>query len=116
MSYSRVTPRARTGTTGISEETDLTAGAGVWISPPDRVAAVTVAVHISSGTATFTIETSCNRTETIGDSGTGGYWDNVYGEGVTLSEDTTVMIANAVTGIRVNCISASDSINVCFVG
>ena len=56
MSYSRVTPRARTGTTGISEETDLTAGAGVWISPPDRVAAVTVAVHISSGTATFTIE------------------------------------------------------------
>lgn len=117
MSYSRVTPRARQGTTGINEEMDLTAGNGVWISPPDRVAAVTIAVHIpAEQTASFTIETCCNRPETIGNDGTGGYWDNVYGDGVTLSENTTVMIANAVTGIRVNCISASDSINVCFVG
>ena len=117
MAYSRVTPRARVGTTGICEEIDISQGEGVWISPPDRVAAVTIAVHIPADeTATFTIETSCNRPETIGDDGTGGYWDNVYGAGITLSEDTTVMIANAVTGIRVNCTAASDSINVCFVG
>ena len=117
MSYSRVTPRARTGTTGISEDFDLTAGQGAWISPPDRVAAVTIAVHIPAGKTTlFTIETCCNRTDTIGEDGTGGYWDNVYGAGVTLTESTTVMIANAVTGIRVNCLKAQTKINVCFVG
>ena len=117
MSYARVTPRARTGTTGISEYLDLTAGQGAWINPPDRVAAVTVAVHIPAGsTAQFTIETSCNRADVIGENGTGGYWDNPYGEGVVLTESTTVMLANAVTGIRVNCIAASSKINVCFVG
>lgn len=117
MSYARVTPRARTGTTGISEDLDLTAGQGAWINPPDRVAAVTVAVHIPAGsTAQFTIETSCNRADVIGENGTGGYWDNPYSEGVVLTESTTVMIANAVTGIRVNCIAASSKINVCFVG
>ena len=73
MSYERVTPRARQGTTGICEEMDVTAGNGVWIAPPDRVAAVTIAVHIpTSKTAQFTIETSCNRPETIGDNGAGG--------------------------------------------
>lgn len=116
-SYARVTPRARVGTTGICEEMDVEQGDGVWISPPDRVAAVTVAVHIPSGeTAKYTIEVSCNRPETIGDDGMGGYWDNIYGTGIQLTADTTVMLANAVTGIRVNCIEASDSINVCFVG
>ena len=117
MSYGRVTPRARIGTTGVSEEMDVGAGEGVWISPPDRVAAITVAVHIPAGaSATFTIETSCNRAETIGEDGMGGYWDNPYGDGVVLTENTTVMLANAVTGIRVNCIAASSKINVCFVG
>lgn len=116
MTYGRVTPRARQGTVGISNEEDLRSGEGVWISPPDRVAAVTVAVHIPKGeTASFTIETSCNRADTIGENGNGGYWDNIF-DGLTLSEDTVVMIANAVTGIRVNCISASSTINVCFVG
>lgn len=117
MSYARVTPRARTGTTGISEDLDLTTGQGAWINPPDRVAAVTVAVHIPANeSATFVIETSCNRADTIGEDGNGGYWDNPYGEGVVLTENTTVMLANAVTGIRVNCIAASSKINVCFVG
>ena len=117
MSYGRVTPRARIGTTGISEDLDLTTGQGAWINPPDRVAAVTVAVHIPAGsTAQFTIETSCNRAETIGEDGMGGYWDNPYGDGVVLTENTTVMLANAVTGIRVNCIATNDHINVCFVG
>ena len=117
MSYERVTPRARQGTTGICVEMDVTAGNGVWIQRPDRVAAVTIAVHIPAGnTAQFTIETSCNRPETIGADGSGGYWDNVYGDGVTLDENAVIMLANAVTGIRVNCITASSTINVCFVG
>ena len=116
MAYARVTPRARQGTTGINVEQDVTAGNGVFINPPDRVAAVTIAVHITSSSGSFTIETSCNRPETLGENATGGYWDNVYGDGVILNENTVVMIANAVTGIRVNCTAASDHINVCFVG
>ena len=114
MAFSRVTPRARQGTTGINVEQDVTAGNGVFITPPDRVAAVTIAVHITSNSGSFTIETSCNRPETLGENATGGYWDNVYGDGVTLNENTVVMIANAVTGIRVNCISGA--INVAFCG
>jgi len=117
MAYSRVTPKARQGTTGINVEQDIAAGAGVFINPPDRVAAVTIAIHIPDGeSASFTIETSCNRPETIGDDGTGGYWDNVYGSGYTLTENTVVMIANAVTGIRVNCLTADSTINVAFCG
>ena len=93
----------------------MQSGEGVWINPPDRVAAVTVAVHIPEGeTASFVIEVCCNRPETIGDNGEGGYWDSVYD--TTLTADTVVMLANAVTGIRVRCITASDFINVCFVG
>lgn len=117
MSYSRVTPRARSGTTGVSIDIDITAGEGVWINPPDRVAAITTAVHIPAGEqASFTIETTCNRPEKIGEAGTGGYWDNIYGENAVLTEDTVIMLANAVTGIRVNCLSAESNINVCFVG
>lgn len=117
MTYGRVTPRARTGTTGVSTETDLKGGEGAWISPPDRVAAITCAVHIPEGeSAEFVIETSCNKADTIGESGLGGYWDNPFGDGVTLTEDTVLMIANAVTGLRVRCIEASGTINVCFVG
>jgi hypothetical protein len=114
MAYGRIEPRARTGTTGINVEADVTEGNGVFINPPDRVAAVTIAVHITSETGSFTIETSCNRPETLGEDAMGGYWDNVYGDNVTLTENTTVMIANAVTGIRVNCISGA--INVAFCG
>lgn len=117
MSYGRVTPRARTGTTGISTETDINANEGIWINPPDRVAAVTVAVHIPPNeSATFVIETSCNRADTIGENGTGGYWDNPFGDGTVLDENTVIMLANAVTGIRVRCLTASAPINVCFVG
>ena len=119
MTYGRVTPRARQGTTGISTETDIGAGEGAWISPPDRVAAVTVAVHIPENqSATFVIETSCNRADTIGEYGEGDYWDNPFGDGTILSENTVIMIANAVTGIRVRCLTASGTskINVCFVG
>ena len=115
MAYARVTPRARQGTTGINVEADVLAGSGVWINPPDRVAAVTIAVHIPAGeSASFTIETCCNRPETIGEDGTGGYWDDIYG--VAQTESRVVMIANAVTGIRVNCLTAESSINVAFCG
>jgi hypothetical protein len=115
MAYARVTPRARQGTTGINVEADVAAGSGVWINPPDRVAAVSVAVHIPEGeTASYTVEVCCNRPETIGEDGTGGYWDDVYG--VAQTENRTVMIANAVTGIRVNCLTAESSINVAFCG
>lgn len=117
MTYGRVTPRARQGTTGVSTETDIGANEGAWISPPDRVAAITVAVHIPlNETATFVIETSCSRADTIGEEGTGGYWDNPFGEGTTLSENTVLMVANAVTGVRVRCLTATSTINVCFVG
>mgnify|MGYP000945987723 CR=1 FL=1 len=117
MSYGRVTPRARQGTTGVSTEKNIGAGEGVWISPPERVAAITVAVHIPTNeSATFVIETSCNQADTIGENGTGGYWDNPFGDGEILSENTVVMIANAVTGVRVRCLTASSTINVCFVG
>ena len=117
MDYSRVTPRARSGTTGINEEMDLHQGEGVWISPPDRVAAVSIAVHIPEGqTARFTVESTCNRPETIGENGEGGYWDNVWGDGVEMSENAVIMLANAVTGIRVNCVAASSFINVAFCG
>lgn len=117
LTYGRVTPRARQGTTGISTETDIAEGEGVWISPPDRVAAVTIAVHIPKGeNATFVIETSCNRADTIGEDGTGGYWDNPFGDGEVLSDNTVVMIANAVTGVRVRCLTATSTVNVCFVG
>ena len=117
MDYSRVTPRARSGTSGVSIDTDVASGSGVWISPPDRVAAITIAVHIPSGaTGTFAIETTCSSTGNIGDTGNGGYWDNPYGSNVTLSENTTVMIANAVTGVRVRNITSTAPINVCFVG
>ena len=115
MAYSRVTPRARQGTTGINVETDIAAGSGVWINPPDRVAAVSVAVHIPEGeTASYTVEVCCNLPETIGEDGTGGYWDDVFG--VAQTESRVVMIANAVTGIRVNCLAAESEINVAFCG
>lgn len=115
MDYSRVTPRAREGTTGLNNEMDIAEGEGVWINPPDRVAAVTVAVHIPpTESASFTIEVCCNRPETIGDDGNGGYWDAVYD--TLLTADTVVMLANAVTGIRVKCISADSTINVAFCG
>lgn len=117
MDYARVTPLARQGTTGINVEKDIHANEGALIFPPDRVAAVTIAVHIPAGeTGSFKIETSCNRPETIGEAGTGGYWDNPYGEGVTLSENTVVMIGNAVSAIRVSCTAASSYINVAFCG
>lgn len=81
MTYGRIEPRARTGTTGLNVEADIAQGEGVWISPPDRVAAVTVAVHIPpTESASFIIEVCCNRPETIG------------GDGAGISESETLKI------------------------
>lgn len=114
MNYGRVAPRSRNGATGLSEEKDLAAGEAVWISPPDRVAAITVAVHITSDTGRYTIECCCNRADIIGSDGTGGHWD-VLDEGIPeYTDDRVYMLANAVTGIRVKCIDGA--VNVCFVG
>ena len=115
MSYDKVTPRARQGTTGVNVEADLLGGNGIWLNPPERVAAITIAVHIPpEQTGSYTVETCCNRPETIGVDGMGGYWDNVYGDGTVLTEDSVIMLANAVTGIRVNRIAARSHINVAF--
>lgn len=116
ISYDRITPRARSGTSGFCNEVDLAQGSGTWMNPPERVAAVTVAVHIPEGeSAEYAIEACCNLPDTIGSNGTGGYWDPIEWEYESYTIDTVKMIANAVTGIRVRCISANSTINVCFV-
>lgn len=115
MSYQRVTPRARNGVSGLSVDVNLVTGQGVWINPPDRIAAVTVAVHIS-GAATYAIECTCSSVEKIGENGQHGYWDAVESDSPTYHENKIIMLANSVTGIRVRCISATRTINVCFVG
>ena len=120
MDYGRIEPRARTGTTGISIDTDLDATngeVGCWINPPDRVAAVTVAVHKQDGydgNIEYAIECCCNRADKIGDNGTGGYWDKIIQGENKYTDDKVVMLANSVTGIRVRC--TVGKINVCFVG
>lgn len=118
MDYHRVTPKAREGTTGISVEYELNANETAWISPPDRVSAITVAVHIPTGAeASYKIQATCNRPETIGN-GTGGYWDNVDEAQENYTANKVLMIANAITGLRVVCdsITENNTLNVCFVG
>lgn len=119
MNYSRVTPRARSGTSGISEEYNLKVNEGCWISPPDRIAAVTVAVHIPEGAeAKYRVQACCNRVDTIGQDGNGGYWDDYDETNPVNTKSEIFMLANAVTGIRVLCEEITDGyeLNVCFVG
>lgn len=118
MDYQRVTPKARQGTTGMFLEQDIGVQEAVVVTPPDRVAAVTVSVHIPEGaTAKYKIQASCSSTEKIGN-GSGGYWDNLDDDTPTYTKSKNVMIANAVTGIRVLCedITENYKLNVCFVG
>ena len=116
ISYDRITPRARSGTAGFSSDTDIEQSTGVWVSPPERVAAVTVAVHIPEGeSAEFAIECTCSSLSNIGSDGTGGYWDPIQEEYESYTEDIVKMVANAITGMRVRCISADSVVNVCFV-
>lgn len=128
MDYSRVTPRSRNGTTGISYEGNIGAGKCIWCSPPDRIAAVSVFVNIPTGaSATFAIEVTGNLVDNLGSDGNGSngatvYWSPVERDSATYTSSRVKMIANSVTGIRVRCIafnagkSGATGINVCFVG
>mgnify|MGYP007069844172 CR=1 FL=1 len=122
MAYTKITPRARSGITGISTEVDLDADGedgevSCWISPPERVAAITIAVHALSGYSgdiEYTVEACCNTTSVIGDDGTGGYWDPIEKDKDSYTDDNVFMLTNCVTGIRVT--AKTGKINVCFVG
>ena len=120
MDYSRVTPKARNGTTGICNEFELDATEGpigCWINPPDRVAAITCAVHKQrdyDGDVMYKVECCCNSPSVIGEDGGGGYWDVVDSKRELYTDDSVTMIANSITGLRVTCFRGK--INVCFVG
>lgn len=115
--YGRVFPKQRSGTSGITFDEDVLAGNGVFLVLPERIAMIAVACHIPEGeTARFVVETSCSSVDKIGDSGTGGYWDNIFGEGQVMTENIVTNIANGITAIRVRVIEASALVNVCFVG
>ncbi|MCR5723456.1 MAG: hypothetical protein K6G80_00040 [Treponema sp.] len=127
MAFTKIVPKARSGITGMSVEADLIAEAAAdendssnptcWINPPERVAAVTVAVHKKSGyegDIEYSIECTCNTTSVIGEDGSGGYWDCVESDTETYTADKVFMLTNCVTGIRVTCLSGK--INVAFVG
>ena len=117
LTYQKIVPRARSGITGLSVEQDLDAD-GVstgWISPPERIATLTIAVHKQhgySGDIRYKIECCCNETATIGTDGTGGYWDPIDGRNAELDVDRIYMLTNSVTGVRVVCLEGK--INVCF--
>ena len=117
MGYGRTEPRARVGTTGVSVAKDLATGEGTWINPPDRVAAITIAVHIPDGeTANYSIECSCSPVDEIGSDGMGGYWDTIDNGVASYTENQIKLLTNCVTGIRVLCLEASRNIRVEFVG
>ena len=119
MAYQRITPKARNGTSGVATEIDLddTTNNMIWLAPPDRVAAITVSVHKKNdyeGDIEYAIEATCSMPSTIGDDGTGGYWDPLYSTQASYTDEQTFMLTNCVTGIRVRCIEGE--INVAFVG
>ena len=115
ITYDRITPRARSGTAGLSIDTDIEAGTGVWISPPERVSAITVAVHIPSGeTGEYAIECSSSALSNITSDGSGGYWDPIEENYASYTESKVIQLTNSVTGMRVRCISCDSTINVCF--
>ena len=118
MAYSRTIPRSRTGTTGISDEWDITASDpnndSVYINPPDRVSALSIAVHFPAGvTGEFKIECSCNRTDILGAEGSGGYWDTIETDIASYTSDKIFMLTNVVTGVRVKVLSGSVNVAIC---
>lgn len=116
ITYDRITPRARSGTAGMAVSVDIEQSAGAWVSPPERVAAVSIATHIPEGEeAEYAVECCFDPVSDIGSDGTGGVWFPVQSENTSYTADTVWMVANAATGFRVRCISANSSIHVCFV-
>lgn len=117
MDYSRVFQRSRNGTSGLSTDDNIKANTCAYIIPPERISAITVAVHVPEGqSAAYVVETTCSKVDNFGSNLEGAYWDNPFGEQVFENQNCVLMIANAVTAIRVRCLEASSTINVCFVG
>lgn len=118
MSNGRVLPNARMGTTGLQVDEDIKKGDTLWILVPDRIASASVEVNIPQGqTAAFKIEYSLNSAARIGEEGKGGYWHNPKGLDDTIYREWThITVVNNLSAVRVKCIDASDSINVCIKG
>ena len=125
MAFTKIMPRARSGITGVSVEQDLVATNlktanetdTCWLNPPERVAALTIAVNKKSGytgAISYTVECCCNTTAVIGEDGTGGYWHQIEKGISSYAEDKVLMITNLVTGARVRC--TAGKVNVCFAG
>lgn len=103
MDYGRVIPRSRNGTSGVCVESTVPAardGAqGVFMFTPERVASVGWQVSIprtAGNVAYIAIETSLSQTESIGESGDGGVWCNVY------EVNKIVTLDAAETGVQFN--------------
>lgn len=131
MGNNRVIPRARQGTTGLSQEHDLQKGESCYIIPPDRVAEINIGVHWGAGTAKYKIETTGNLVDYVDESfsASGGthtvYWDNLFGynadgSDIVMAEEVSINIINTVTAIRVTNLSDENdtggALNVWFVG
>lgn len=85
MNNARILPLSRNGTTGICNEFTLpaatTEGERAFLAVPERIASIGWQVAIPRGVgnkAHIVIETSMNMPDTLGDTGSGGIWANVY--------------------------------------
>lgn len=102
MDYGRVIPRSRNGTSGVCVENTLPAArdspAGTFMFTPERVASIgwCVAIpRVAGNEAAVVIEVSLCQTESIGDSGDGGVWCNVY------NVNKIVTLDGAETGVSI---------------
>lgn len=119
ITYSRVLPRTRTGTTGLSVEWEANQGDAFFIAIPERIGGFAIAIHKSDKSANikYVIETSCNTLDKIGNEGTGGYWDNIFGPNAELTEETVSSVVNYVTACRVRIIEVSNgTVNIAICG
>ena len=118
MSNGRVLPNARMGTTGLQVDENIKKGDTLWILVPDRVASTSVEVNIPEGqTAAFKIEYSLSSPRSIEEDGSGGYWHNPEGHDDRIyTEWTHITVVNNLSAVRVKCLEASSTINVCIKG
>lgn len=117
MKFNRVIPKARDGTSGLEIDVDIAANERIWTYIPSRIATTTVRVNIPKNeTAQFTIEISFNSVDKIGDNGTGGYWQDALETIHSYSEETDITLVNNISAIRISCLSADSTINVCIRG
>ena len=112
-----VLPKTRQGTAGLEADEDIKAGETVFLFVPERISSVTVGVNIPKGqTAAFKIEYSLNAQWRIGEDGKGGFWHNHIKDDTVYTESTDITFVNNVSAVRVQCIAASGTINVCIRG